>query len=172
MKSTIVRAIVLVVLCFAFAGCTTTSEVMAATGGAYTITKAGKTGFTSLGSLRKDAYAEANEFAKSKGMIAEVISVNETPAGFGRFPQVDLRFRIVTAAARDAGIKAPALALESQSSHDAMGKTTQAETTVDIKKENDFYAELKKIGELRKDGLLSDEEFQREKLRLIDARNK
>lgn len=172
MKSSILRAIVAVFVCVAWAGCTTTSEVMAATGGAYTVTKAGKTGFTSLGSLRKDAYEDANEFAKSKGMIAEVISVNETPAGFARFPQIDLKFRLVSAAVRDAGVRAPSIAAQNQASHDAMGNTTQAETTVEFSKEKDFYAEMKKLGELKKDGLLTDEEFQREKQRLLDARGK
>ena len=172
MKSSILRAIVVTMVCVAITGCTTTSEVMAAAGGAYTVTKAGKSGFTSVGSLRKDAYEQANEFAKSKGMIAEVISVNETPAGFARFPQVDLKFRLVTAAARDASVKAPAVAVQSQANHDAMGNTTQAETTVELAKEKDFYAEMKKLGELKKDGLLTEEEFQREKQRLLDARGK
>lgn len=53
-----------------------------------------------------------------------------------------------------------------------MGNPTAAETTVVVSNEVDFYAELKKLGELKEKGLLTEEEFQKEKKRLIDARNK
>jgi hypothetical protein len=172
MKILTLQTIVGIAACMMFSGCTTTSSVMAAPGGTYTVTKAGTTGFTSVGTLKKDAYDAANEFAASKGMIAEVIAVNETPAGFARFPQVDLRFRLVTAESRAAGTKAPVIAIESQAGHDAMGNATQSETTVEVTKDKDFYAELKKLGELRKDGLLTEEEFQKEKQRLLAARDK
>lgn len=172
MKLSTLFAIATITLSSAFTGCTTTSSIMAASGGAYTVTKAGKSGFTSLGSLRKDAYEEANEFAESKGMVAEVISVNEVPAGFARFPQVDLRFRLVTAADRQSGGKASVVAIASQASHDAMGNATQGETTVEVAKEEDFYVELKKLGDLKKEGLLTEEEFQKEKKRLMDARGR
>lgn len=145
---------------------------MAVSGGAYTVTKSGTTGFTPLGVIRKEAYEEVNQFAASKGMVAEVISVNEVPAGFARWPQVDLRFRLVSPAVGNAGAKVPALTIGSQASHDAMGKTTEAETTVVVSKEPDFYTEIKKLGELKAKGLLTDEEFQREKNRLLDARKK
>lgn len=145
---------------------------MAASGGAYTVTRSGTTGFTPLGVLRKEAYEEASRFAASKGMVAEVISVNEVPAGFARWPQVDLRFRIVSSTARESGGKAPAITIAGQAGHDAMGNPTAAETTVVVSNEVDFYAELKKLGELKEKGLLTEEEFQKEKKRLIDARNK
>ncbi len=76
-------------------GCSTSTPVMAAAGGVYTVTKTGTTGFTPLGNLRIQAYKEANEFAANKGMVAEVVSVNETAAGFVKWPQVDLKFRLV-----------------------------------------------------------------------------
>lgn len=173
MKTLPLAAAIAIAACMlAFSGCTTGSTVMAASGGAYTITKSGTTGFTPLGVLRKEAYEEANRFAESKGMIAEVISVNEVPAGFARWPQVDLRFRLASSVTRDAGGKSPVLTIGSQASHDAMGNATEAETAVFVSKEVDFYAELKKLGELKEKGLLTEEEFQKEKKRLLDARNK
>ncbi len=145
---------------------------MPASGNAYTITKSGTTGFTPLGVLRKEAYEEASRFAASKGREAEVISVNEVPAGFARWPQVDLRFRLVSAATREAGGKGSVVTIGSQASHDAMGNPIDAETKIVVAKETDFYAELKKLGELKEKGLLTDEEFQKEKKRLLDARDK
>jgi hypothetical protein len=173
MKSPHLLVIVAFSCCvLAFTGCTTSSGVMAASGGTYTITKSGQTGFTPLGSLRKDAYEEARKFAASKGMEAEVIAVNEVPTGFARWPQVDLRFRLVSAAAKQSGEKAPALTIASQASHDAMGNATDAETRVVVAKQEDLYSELKKLGELKDKGLLTEEEFQKEKKRLFDARDK
>ena len=103
-------------------------------------------------------------------MVAEVISVNEVPAGFARWPQVDLRFRLVSSAERESSSKQPALKIQTQAGHDAMGNRTGEEvtTTTDI----DLYTELKKLGELKEKGLLTEEEFQTEKKRLLDARNR
>ncbi len=173
MKTPHLAVIVAVVCCvLALTGCTTSSGVMAASGGAYTVTKSGKTGFTPLGSLRKDAYEEARAFAASKGMEAEVISVNEVPAGFARWPQVDLRFRLVNTAARQSGDKASVLTIGSQASHDAMGNATDVETRVVVAKQDDFYTELTRLGELKEKGLLTEEEFQKEKKRLLDRKDK
>jgi hypothetical protein len=162
-------ALPLSLLLAALTGCTTSSAIMPASGGAYTITKSGTTGFTPLGVIRKEAYKEATAFAATKGMVAEVVSVNDTPAGFGRWPQVDLRFRLVAADSRAAGT--PTLTVTSQSSHDAMGNPTETHTTMTATKEpEDFHAELLKLGELKEKGLLTEEEFQREKKRLLQAR--
>ena len=143
---------------------------MPATGGAYTVTKSGTTGFTPLGVLRKEAYEEANKFAESKGMVAEVISVNEVPAGFARWPQVDLRFKLVSAGDRESAGKVSTLTVRSQAGYDAMGNPTAGEVTATS--EIDLYTELKKLGELKEKGLLTEDEFQREKKRLLDSRNK
>lgn len=173
MKNSHVKFSAVLAICTAIlSGCSTGSAVMASSGGAYTITKSGTTGFTPLGVLRKEAYEEANNFAASKGMVAEVISVNEVPAGFARWPQVDLRFRLASAAARDRGVKEPTVSVSTQASHDAMGNRVESETNVSVAKNVDFYAEMKQLGELKEKGLLTEEEFQKEKKRLLDARDK
>lgn len=143
---------------------------MAASGGMFTITKTGTTGFTPVGVLRKEAYEEANRFAASKGMVAEVVSANEVAAGFAKWPQVDLKFRLVSAAARDAGQSAPTLAIAGQAAYDAEGRASSGETTVILNKEVDVYAELKKIAELKDKGILTEEEFQKEKQKLLNTR--
>ena len=154
------------------AGCSTTSAVMPASGGMYTISRSGGSAFISLGSLRKDAYEEASRFAVSKGLEAEVVSVNEVPAGFARFPQVDLRFRLVSPSSRQKTQGVSVITTTTQAGHDAMGNRTDSETSVAIRREVDFYAELKKFGELRERGLLTENEFQAEKKRLLDSRTK
>lgn len=105
-------------------------------------------------------------------MIAEVISVNEVPAGFARWPQVDLKFRLVNAQQRQSEDKTPTLDIQNQAGYDAMGHPTSSESTVVIGKDADFYTEMEKLGELKEKGLLTEEEFQKEKQRLLEARDK
>lgn len=76
-------------------GCASSSGVVSIGSDTYAIVKAGRSGFTSAGALKGDAYKEAEEFARSKGKQLEVVAVNEIPAGFARLPQVEVRFRLV-----------------------------------------------------------------------------
>jgi hypothetical protein len=151
-----------------FSGCSTSSPVMASSGGAYTVTKTGTTGFTPLGRLRSQAYEEANDFAESKNMLAEVISVNETPQGFGRWPQVDLKFRLVRPDDRNLKTTKTAVSITTESGFDAMGRQSQSETQIGVTDRNDLYTELKKLGELRDKGLLTEDEFLAKKKQLME----
>ena len=51
---------------------------------------------TSVASLKKDAVEEANAFANKQGKTIEVVTEKEIPAGFARFPQVELTFKLAT----------------------------------------------------------------------------
>lgn len=149
--------------------CTTSSPIMQANDGEYTITKSAATGFTPLGVLRKKAYEDAAKFATSKNLIAEVISVNEVPAGFARWPQVDLHFRLVSASASKPSSKSDVVSVNSNISHDAMGNPSSIQETVKITKKEDLYTELSKLGELRQKGLLTEDEFLKAKKKLLDS---
>ena len=63
--------------------------------GEYIVSRSGDTGFTPVGKLRRKAVEDVNRYAGERGLIPEIISVNEVPAAFGIFPQVDIRFRLV-----------------------------------------------------------------------------
>jgi hypothetical protein len=75
--------------------CTTLTPVMRTGDGEYIVSRSGDTGFTPVGKLRRKAVEDVNRYASERGLIPEIISVNEVPAGFGIFPQVDIRFRLV-----------------------------------------------------------------------------
>ena len=75
--------------------CTTLTPVMRTGDGEYIVSRSGDTGFTPVGKLRRKAVEDVNRYAGERGLIPEIISVNEVPAGFGIFPQVDIRFRLV-----------------------------------------------------------------------------
>jgi hypothetical protein len=170
MKSILIVIAVLTTLVLQ-TGCSTTSPVMAAAGGVYTVTKTGTTGFTPVGSLRKQAYKEANEFAASKGMVAEVVSVNETAAGFAKWPQVDLKFRLVRPGTEGVASD-PTIAVSTQVAYDAEGRPTTGDTAVRVEKQVDVYAELKKLADLKERGVLTEEEFQSEKKKLLETKNR
>ena len=63
--------------------------------GEYIVSRSGDTGFTPVGKLRRKAVEDVNRYAGERGLVPEIISVNEVAAGFGVFPQVDVRFRLV-----------------------------------------------------------------------------
>jgi hypothetical protein len=64
-------------------------------GGIYSITKTGGSFLTTIATLKQDALKEATEFASKQGRTVEVVSANEVAAGAMRFPQVELKFRLV-----------------------------------------------------------------------------
>ena len=146
-------------------GCSTRAPVMSMGNDVYTVSKTGTTGFTPLGRLRKGAYDIANDYADKQKKVAEVISVNEVPQGFGRFPEVEVRFRLV-----DPSLSAkasPGLKISSMASYDAMGNRRDAITTINENKTLDVYEKLDKLGKLRSRGILTEKEFQREKEMLL-----
>lgn len=101
---------------------------MSAGGGQYVISQSGTTGFTPLGPLRSGAYDKANRFAASKGGVAEIISVNETPAGFAVWPKVDVRFSVSNGGTSSDGLRL----IERETTHsayDATGRNTDSVRT-------------------------------------------
>jgi len=95
-----------------------------------------------------------------------VISVNEVPAGFARWPQVEVRFRLTSSSefeSRDSeGKKTKVFVV-----YDASGNPIDFEMTETDQSDDDIYEKLKKLGDLRDSNVLSEEEFQREKERLL-----
>lgn len=136
-------------------------------GGQYTITKSAPTGYTPLGVIRKAAYEEMNEFAESKNKVAQVVSSNEVPAGFARWPQVEIRFKLLEEGELESQ-SSPTSQRLSSTVFDASGRAIDTETTVYETQKADIYEELKKLGELRDKGVLTDTEFDREKQKLLN----
>jgi hypothetical protein len=102
---------------------------MSAGGDAFVVSETGTTGYTPLGTLRARAYENANEFAASRGGIAEVISVNETPAGFAIWPKVDLKFRVNQGGS--ASRLRPVERVIQHSAYDATGRPTETEVVIE-----------------------------------------
>jgi hypothetical protein len=148
-------------------GCSTRAPVMSMGNDVYTVSKAGTTGFTPLGRLRQGAYDIANEYALEKRKTAEVISVNEVPQGFGRFPEVEVRFRLVDSSS--SSNLSSNLKISNTASYDAMGNRRDTETTISKDSTTDAYEKLNALGKLRDNGVLTEEEFQKEKEKLLQG---
>jgi len=70
-----------------FLGCTSKSVVMPMGNGIYTMSKSSPTAFTPLNTIKNDAFDEINEKAKRENKVVQIVSVNEVPPGFGRWPE-------------------------------------------------------------------------------------
>lgn len=89
------KTILLLIAIITLSACTTGSGVQSYGPQTYTVVRGGRTGFTSLATLKSEAYIEANAFATSKGKQIEVVDVKEVPTGLARWPQVEIHFKLI-----------------------------------------------------------------------------
>jgi hypothetical protein len=122
--------------------------------------------FGNASAMKADVIREANEFAASQGKIAIPISLNESPMYIGHFASVDYQFRVVDESDPEARrinlVPRPNVVIEKTE------KTTMDVNTKDqTNRPKDIYPELLKLDDLRKRGILSQEEFDAQKKKLL-----
>lgn len=122
--------------------------------------------FKAMGSLKSDVIARANAFAESKGKVAVPVSAVESPAIPGqRMPNFEYQFRLVDKGdPRAAGgglVKTPDMVVEVNQNAPEQPAPVQSKDT---------YTELLKLDDLRKRGVITDEEFATEKARILSGR--
>ena len=111
----------------------------------YLIMRTGKTGFVSSSSLQKKAYEEATAFCTERTLIMETISMNAKAARpLGGFPEATLRFRCV-------------------SDHPASPQVVSSPGY----NADDKFSQLERLKNLLDSGALTQEEFNREKAKLL-----
>lgn len=153
-----------VVVAGALAGCAT-AEIVPIGTDSYMIAQTSAGGvFKAMSSLKTEVIQRANAFAESKGKVAIPIAAKESPAYPGHMPSFEYQFRLVDKDdARAAGgglVPRPDVVVEN--------KLVQSEANRNVRgQRKDLYAELLKLDELRKKGILSDAEFQAQKERLL-----
>lgn len=158
-----------------FQGCGVKMGVVMPMGdGIYTLTGNGRSGFVALGKIRRKVLKEADMYAKESNTTLEVISVNEVKTSFGVWPQIDLTFRIVNESIKvsdpkNVNTKTIIKSASTNGSSTSKQITTKKDKT---QKENDKYERLLKLGELKRQGILSDEEFQKEKEKILNENQK
>ncbi len=125
--------------------------------------------FGNFARFKAEVIQEANDFAKTKAKVAIPVTMNETPAGPGRFATFQYQFRLVDAndpaAQRVTLSRQPDVLIESssRSTNDVNVRTLNSNTT-------DVYGELVKLDDLRKRGILTEGEFDAQKKRLLEQK--
>ena len=136
----------------------------------YMLSKADHAGILgNVAKLKASVIEEANKFAEAQGKIAIPIASRETPNSPGHFATFEYQFRVVDAndpeARRTALVPRPDITIDrtDRLSVDVIDKTPKDARP-------DLYIELTKLDELRKKGLLTEEEFEAEKKKLLSSR--
>jgi hypothetical protein len=106
--------------------------------------------------VRADVFRAANQFCVTRGLVMVPVNVDERPYQLGgHTASVKLTFRAITAA--EAKKMAPALGVAKAGTPPALGGAQPL----------DVYAELTKLDDLKKKGIITEAEFDSEKKKLL-----
>lgn len=120
--------------------------------------------FASESALKASVINDANIFAESQGKVAIPLSSKEKPRGNGpaQWASFEYQFRVVDK--NDPEVRRTSLAPRA----DVVIEKTE-KITADVKTK-DVYAELIKLDDLRKRGILSEIEFEAQKRKLLESK--
>lgn len=80
------------------AGCASSSGVVPIGPDTYMVSRQAATGFSGMGTLKADAFKEADTFCKSEGKVLQVVRTQDAqpPFIFGNFPKTEVEFMCLT----------------------------------------------------------------------------
>lgn len=136
----------------------------------YMLTRTDKGGvFGNASAMKAKVIQEANEFATSKGKVAIPLASHETPLAVGRsFASFEYQFRVVDSSDPEARrvnlVPRPDVVIEKTEK-----STVDVRTKDESVKQKDVYAELLKLDDLHKRGILTDAEFDAQKKKLLEG---
>jgi hypothetical protein len=167
--------IVTVVIAVSLVACAN-PEIVEVSPGTYLLARTDRAGmFGNASAMKVDVIREANEFAASKGKVVVLLSLRETPMRVGQYASIEYQFRLADTDDPQA-TSGTSLSphISTLPSTDVVIETTDKLSTEnhaegDIDKSKDVYDELIKLDDLRKRGILTDEEFDAEKKELLDG---
>ena len=145
-------------------GCAT-AEIVPLGSDSYMISQTSAGGmFTNMGALKAEVIKRANAFAEKNGKVAAPIASRETPPAPGRMPNFEYQFRLVDAndprAPGGGLIPRPDVVIENN--------INPTSTPIANKPpEKDVYAELLKLDDLRRRGIINDAEFEDQKAKIL-----
>ena len=121
--------------------------------------------FGNASAMKIGVIKDANDFAESKGKVAIPVSSRESPMWPGHFASIEYQFRVVDK--NDPEAKRTSLVPRADV---VIEKTEKISADVHTKddKAPDLYTELMKLDDLRKKGVITEEEFQAQKKRLFE----
>ena len=160
-----------VLLCLGLVGCASNSGVVPIGLDTYMVSRQAATGFSGSGDLKARVFQEANQYCMNHGKKLEVVSTHEAspPYVFGNFPKADVQFMCLDA--NDPQLTRPHLEKEPDvvvKRDDTLKADVDVQTKEKSDKSPDLYTELTKLDDLRKKGILTDDEFQAQKKLLLN----
>ncbi len=134
----------------------------------YMIIRDSKAGmFASMDKLKTKVLKQAHEFARSQGKIAIPISERERRPNPG-WPTYEYQFKLVDPDSTEA----TSTAIESQPDEIVENRNKYSGEVTLRQEQNskpDLYTELMKLDDLRKKGIITEEEFEVEKKELLES---
>ena len=127
--------------------------------------------FASASALKAGVISDANAFAERQGKVAIPISAKEKPMGNGpaQWASFEYQFRVV--AKDDPEVRRTSLEPRPDVVIEKTEKISADVTTKDqSNRSGDLYAELLKLDDLRKRGILTEAEFQAQKTKLLEGK--
>ena len=127
--------------------------------------------FTSASALKAGVISDANAFAESQGKVAIPLSAKEKPMGTGpaQWASFEYQFRVVDKndpeVRRTSLVPRPDVVIEKTEKISADVKTKDQ-----TDRPKDVYAELLKLDDLRKRGILTEAEFEAQKKKLLEGK--
>ena len=157
----------LLIICI-FLSCCANPGIVKLSPDTYMLSRADRAGiFGNTAKLKASVIKDANKFAESMGKVAIPLSTNETPVYPGHFATFEYQFRVVDKddpeAKRTHLVPRADVVIEKKEEIDSNIKTE-----TNINKESDTYSELIKLDDLRKKGIITEEEFEAEKTKILN----
>ena len=155
-----------------FAGCASNSGIRPMGANTYIVTRQAATGFSGAGTLKADAISEAAKYCEAQGKVMKIVAVTEAkpPYILGNFPKAEVVFKALNPG--DPELVLPSV-FDASGNQVRVGSSlidrSEVKISVDHPDTEDIYTKLEKLDELRKKGILTEEEFQKEKSKLLDA---
>ena len=160
--STVVRFSLLIFIGLTAFGCATNTGVIPTGEDSWLVSRQAGNGFVGAGTIKAEAFQEATEFCSRKGKSLQVTSVKEAEPPFinGNWYKAEISFMCLAQGDRE--LTRPRL-------------QPQPDTVIEIRTETnreknsatDLYAELIKLDDLLKKGIINKEEFQNLKEKLL-----
>jgi hypothetical protein len=162
------KSLALLINLIIFSGCAINSGIVPMGQETYMVSRQAATGFTGMGSLKAEAFKEANEYCISQNRKIQVIKTIESspPYILGNFPRVEIQFMCLCEG--DVELSRPKLKKEADLS---IEKTADISIDAAIKSQSedrsDLYSELLKLEDLKKKGIINEDEFKAQKEKLL-----
>lgn len=153
------------------AGCAANPGIVEMSPGTYLLSREDKAGiFGNPSAMHAEVIAEANKFAVSKGKVVIPITTHETPMYPGHFATFDYQFRLVDPDSPDAK-PTPMIQRADVVIEQTEKKTVDVHPAGTAAPAPDVYTELLKLDDLRKKGIITEDEFQAQKAKILAGKS-